>query len=176
MTHRILVCLDGSTLSERALPRACVEAQTHGSTIVLFRVCERDILMYATPIPGQAGIVPFDMLERNASDCEARARAYLDRVARDLISRGIETECVVGHGLAAYVADMIADFAADNSIDLIAMATRGYKGWKRLVLSSVTASVKRKTTTPVVVVNPDREIVRNQTAEVVEDRLGLSAS
>jgi nucleotide-binding universal stress UspA family protein len=174
MTYTILVCLDGTEFAERVLPYALIEARKSRSKIVLIHVCARDIRMYSTPLPGQPGLLPFDVLDRNASDCEARAREYLGTIAARIAAQGIDAECVVRHGLAAYISDIIVDCAIDNDVDLIAMATHGYRGWKRLVLGSVTASVTKKSGIPSIVVKPDGHAYRDRLEETAEDSLILS--
>lgn len=174
MSHRVLVCLDGTKFAERVLPYVSVEARKSGSKIVLLRICARDIRLYSSPIPGQAGLVPFDVMARNTSDCEARAKAYLEEIAGRLNAQGIDTECVVRHGLAAYISDIIVDYAQDNNIDRIAMATHAYKGWKRLVLGSITSSVTKKCGIPSLVVEPDGLTHRDRFEEAVEDSFSLS--
>ncbi len=73
------------------------------------------------------------------------ARAYLDQVRADFPDVGVET--VVDDGDPAAV---IAGRAADA--DLVAIATHGRGGWRRLVLGSVAAAVVSRCGVPVMLV------------------------
>ena len=62
----------------------------------------------------------------------------------------IQTHVVVGESTAAAVLDV----AHNQNIDLIAIATHGRSGFKRLLLGSVADKIVRGTFTPVLVYRP----------------------
>lgn len=83
---------------------------------------------------------------------KGEAQTYLDNVAERLRTKGmrIETRVVVGESAAAAVLDA----ANDQNIDLIAVATHGHGGLKRLLLGSVADKIVRGALTPVLVYRP----------------------
>lgn len=61
-------------------------------------------------------------------------------------------------------ADVLAGYAKRNDVDLIVMSTHGRSGFARLSLGSVTDSLVRLTTIPVLVVKPPRSYLNPQVA------------
>jgi nucleotide-binding universal stress UspA family protein len=80
------------------------------------------------------------------------AQAYLDGVAEGLRAkaRHVQTQVVICASAAAAVLDV----ARDRNIDLIAIATHGRSGLKRLFLGSVAGKIVRGTLIPVLVYRP----------------------
>jgi len=60
------------------------------------------------------------------------------------------------------VADALAGFAKRNQVDLIVISTHGRSGFARLSMGSVTDSLIRSTTIPVLVVKPPRSYINPQ--------------
>jgi nucleotide-binding universal stress UspA family protein len=80
------------------------------------------------------------------------AQAYLDRIAERLRAQSLTVQTrVVGHDKPAAA---ILDDAQKNAVDLIALATSGRGGLKRLLLGSVADKVVRGAVTPVLVYRP----------------------
>ena len=129
---RILVPLDGSALAEKAVPYATFIAKKHGSQLFLLTVGSA---------PGSERI-------------NALGRAYLELKATKLKAEGVKasTEIVYGN-----VSDKIVEFADKNDIDLIAISTHGYSGFKRLMLGSVAEKVIGSTYCPVLLIRPTGE-------------------
>jgi len=127
---KLLVPLDGSPLAEKALPYATYIAKKHGSEIFLLSIGSA---------PGSERIT-------------ALSRAYLELKAEKLKVEGIKTttEIVYGGG----VADRIVEYAEKNDVDMIAICTHGYSGFKRLMLGSVAEKVIGSTNCPVLMIRP----------------------
>ncbi|HEY0808735.1 MAG TPA: universal stress protein, partial [Longimicrobiales bacterium] len=51
--------------------------------------------------------------------------------------------------------DAIREYAAERGFDLIAMATHGRAGLKRILFGSVSDRVKRGTTVPILLLQPE---------------------
>jgi nucleotide-binding universal stress UspA family protein len=80
------------------------------------------------------------------------AQNYLDQLAERLRARSQTVQArVVSHEQAAAA---ILDDAQKNAVDLIALATQGRGGLKRLLLGSVADKVLRGATTPVLLYRP----------------------
>ena len=125
MFSRILVPLDGSSLSERALPIAVMLAQAMGGEVWL--VC-------ATGESGGLG--------RGA--CQ-EAHTYLEAVRRRL-GDGLSIHIATPD---APPARAIAAIVAQNDIDLIIMTTHGHGSLQRLVHGSVAEAVLADSRVPV---------------------------
>ena len=129
VSKKILVPLDGSKVAEVALPYARLIAKMYGSELILITIC--------------------------APKCDDRSkhlcRAYLDLQAIELEPQGIKTSSTVIQGS---IAENITDFSINNKIDLIVVASRGYSGFKRFTMGSVTQKVIFNTFIPVIIVKP----------------------
>ena len=135
MYKRILVPLDGSALAEAVLPHAQELAQCCGAELVLLRVAVA---------PGFV----IDPVEAWAAAVE-EAKDYVSGRAKTLEGRGLKISAKARWGDPAE--EMVA-YAHQEHIDLIAMATHGRTGLKRVALGSVAEHVLRRTPTPVLLV------------------------
>jgi nucleotide-binding universal stress UspA family protein len=123
---KLLVALDGSELSERAIPYAQAISKTRGSEVILFTV----------------SIASVEQLDRPM-------KAYLELKAKELQSQGIKASSAIAYG---NVADEIIGFADKNNIDLIIISTHSYSGIKRWVLGSVARKVLYGTSVQVLLI------------------------
>ncbi len=151
---RVLVPLDGSRLSSRALPYAVEIASKFAAGIHLVRIVRPAIPVTAstgmTTSPAAVEVAMEGALiedRRNA----ARARKYLKRKLRELRSarNNISYQVVIGDP-----ARSIIDIANDDEIDLVVMTTHGASGLKRAIMGSVADRVIRESGKPVMVIRP----------------------
>jgi nucleotide-binding universal stress UspA family protein len=148
--EHVLVPLDGSELAEQVLPHALEVAGSNNARITLLRVVHPWVAV--VPAYAHAGIEapPAYTLTLN----EEQANEYL-AVARNLV-RGqharVETATVTASGADA---GEILEYAEANDVDLIALATHGRGGAKRLLLGSVADKIVRGATMPVLVFRPE---------------------
>jgi nucleotide-binding universal stress UspA family protein len=134
---KILVPLDGSLLAETALSSALDLAGKDRATLSLLRAAEASTLPGADAVKAQITAI-------------REAEEYLAAVVKRLADRGIgRVETHVWYGPAAAA---IVEAAAAQKADLIVMSTHGRSG---LVLGSVTESVLRGTTVPLLIVRAD---------------------
>ena len=138
---RILIALDGSPNSERALAPAADLAKALGARVKLFHVAP----------PGfRVGARASEKSIETANRVVADARDYLERNAYGLREEGIDvTVEVVG---STQPADAIIDVILRDGIDLVALAPRGLDGLPRAMLGSVTDRVLQKAAVPMLVV------------------------
>ena len=151
MFENILVCLDGSELAEQILPFATEQAQRFSSNVVLLHVVPEPVIV-SPGIPGTPG-VPVEthrMLEQMREE-EKEAAAYLKRIAKRFREKGLAAEPVILPGSAG---DAIINYANDNDIGLIVIATHGRSGLARAVFGSVADYVLRNSGLPVLVIRP----------------------
>jgi nucleotide-binding universal stress UspA family protein len=147
MFQKILVCLDGSKLAEQILPYAAEQASRFGSSLVLFQV----VSLASVPTPTGIESVPVAVPDNLLQEAEAAAKDYLDGAALPLRDRGLKVQCatMVGHP-----AESIVSYAEENKFDLVALATHGRSGLKRLVFGSVADYVIRKSGRPILLIKP----------------------
>ena len=145
----ILVPLDGSVFGEAALP--CVEelARISNADVILFQAVTPhhfEIDLAETRSPRLA-----KLSEEYIEHAAAAAHEYLDRVQKRLSDNGIVARCVVETGPAA---EAIVASANKNSVDLIALSTRGRSGLGVLMMGSVANKVLHCAEVPVLLVKP----------------------
>jgi nucleotide-binding universal stress UspA family protein len=91
-------------------------------------------------------------------DLTGGAEERLQEMVKHRSMNGLEAEMVVHKG---FVPDSILAFAQDQRADLIVMGTHGRRGLDRLVMGSVTESILRKASCPVLAVRkPAHDFVR----------------
>jgi len=119
--NRILVPLDGSPLSERALPVASALAQKFQSEIILLRVL--DIPSPTAPTSHPEITIGWVREARQAALQEARD--YLEALQRELGPQSLATRVVVRD---ASPAEDILQVAAAENVDLIVISAHGKGG------------------------------------------------
>ena len=151
MFRKILVCLDGSKLSEQILQYASEEALGADREVVLLRAVP---LSHSTTIavPGViSSIPPSPAGPQQLAAEETEAKEYLDAKAKSLKKIGVESKCVVAVGNAG---EEIVNYANKNKVDLIAIATHGRSGIKRMLFGSVTEYVVKNSKIPILLIKP----------------------
>lgn len=134
--RRILVPLDGSTLSEQVLPHAQALASLDGARLILTRVMARR------------------RRSDEASDAEQKQQieAYLQEVASRLEAQGVPADIAVG--AAEQPARALLTLSRELQVDAIALATRGQGGWQRMMVGSTADKIIRASPIPVLAVRP----------------------
>lgn len=149
--HKILVPLDFSDQSKKALAYAVAFARQFGAKLSLIAVVEPRVY------PVDTVVIPPAMEDMTTSAVEG-ARESLANIRNSIDLPGGMVEeplVVVGRPYAE-----IAQAAARVGADLIIMATHGYTGLKHVYLGSVTERVVRHAPCPVLVVREqEREFV-----------------
>lgn len=136
MSKQILVPVDGSALSGRALPFASAIAQRTNSRLILV----------------QAATARGPSAERQATKM-SEAESFLEYLAAQLKEAGPDAETHVHYGDAE---GAILDLS--NNVDLIVMSTHGRSGIDRWLYGSVADAVLRKTEVPVLLIPPHCEL------------------
>lgn len=131
---RILVCLDGSDVSEQALEPAVELARQFEARLVLYQG------VAFTPIghPKLDAAVAFEL--RNSKEYLEKIRERYPEIPMSVVTRA------AGPGLG------IAEQA--EQCDLIVMASHGRSGVKRWLLGSIAESVVQSATRPVLIIYP----------------------
>jgi nucleotide-binding universal stress UspA family protein len=151
---KIMVCLDGSELAEQILPYAVEQAARFGSQIVLFRVfSESSYTSVGIPgfpaVPWETGVMP-----KQAQKDEIEAMSYLKSWAgRIEAERGLSIECAAVFGAPGQA---IVQYAGENGVDLITIATHGRSGLGRVVIGSVADFIIRQSGIPILLIRPTK--------------------
>lgn len=147
---KILVPLDGSELSQAALPFAEELAKALPASITLFHAVMPPVMAY----PGGEFVA---MDQRLWESLEERARGLLSVHAAALEAAGIETERRTS--LIPEV-DGIIGAARDSSAGLVLMSTHGRSGVGRWIMGSVADGVVRRSHIPCLLIRPKMEAPR----------------
>ena len=137
--RRILVPLDFSPPSRRAMQFACNWADFFAAQVYLLHVVE------PTTVVGEFGTVPVGAVQ---GDLLGRAKAALSELVRSEFPDSIPVRVVVRKGTAY---DQIAATARAIRADIIIIATHGRTGLKRVVLGSTAERVARHAPCPVLI-------------------------
>jgi len=140
---KILVPLDGSTRSEAIMPHVESLAACLGSTVVLLQIVE-PIIAYTSPYDAYPELA-MDQSEQRTGE----ANDYLGEWADKLGEKGISTTMRCEHGPVVMT---ILDVAAEEEVDLIAMASHGRSGFSRVFYGSVSAGVLQRIDRPLLLV------------------------
>jgi len=146
MYKKILVTLDGSGLSECVIPH--LEAFREGfpeSETILLRVVEP----VESTVAAHADVISPEQWKARENAMVTAAGDYLTQVAGRLNQEGAPVHSNV---ITGRVEDRIIDFAKEEKIDLIIMATHGRSGVSRWVRGSVADRVLRMAHIPVLMV------------------------
>lgn len=148
--RRVLVPLDGSRLAEAILEPARELGGLTGAAFLLLRVLP--------PImePGYGyEDLPEGLEVQQVEELRTTAETYLDEVASRLDGSGgsVEAHTVVD----PHPARAILRFAEERDVDLIALATHGRGGIRRLLLGSVADKLVRASHLPILVFQPREE-------------------
>ena len=153
MYKKVLVPLDGSELAECVLPH--VESIVKGCTVqdvTFLRVVEPASMPIGTVSDGGYVFTESDAAEvRTKVDANSKKEAeqYLKQVVNKSKygNVSIKSEVITGK-----TAETIADYATQNEVDLIIIASHGRSGISRWVLGSVAERIAHITCAPVLIV------------------------
>lgn len=136
---RILCPIDFSEFNRAANEYASALAKSSGAQIVY---------LYAF-LPDPVVIAPqYYDVETEFKRLTKKLQTFIEPT-----DEGIPASYNVELGLAT---ETIVQYASDNDIDLIILATHGYTGFSRLLMGSVAEAVVRKADCPVLAVKADR--------------------
>ncbi len=145
MFRNIMVPIDGSALSRKAIKNAVSLAKLSGAKVTGFHVAPAyKFNVYADYIP------PNFVLPK---DFEARAKKvaekHLEAVKKEAAAAGVKADCF--YVTSDFPADAIVKAVKKYRCDLIAMASHGRSGLSKMILGSETQKVLANTTIPVLV-------------------------
>src|SRR5512143_2310453 len=137
MFSKILVPLDGSSLSEKALDPAVDMASKNDSEIILLEAVQDSL----AAVPEARYHVPPKEIYRSA----IMSMKYLRNIATRLRMEGIKVRCHVSEGEPC---SAILSYAHHADVDIIVMSTHGRSGISRMIMGSVASKVAITTHRP----------------------------
>lgn len=130
--RHVLVAVDGSANADRAVKAAAQIAKNNDAELTVLHIIVIPPAVYS-------GDVPFDI-----GKIESEARREAERIVSDASSlaeeKGIKPKKAIVQHMDSAVRG-IAEYADENTMDLIVVGTRGLGGFKRLLLGSVASGV-----------------------------------
>jgi nucleotide-binding universal stress UspA family protein len=146
---KILVCVDGSESSEKAVDHAIEMAKKHGAQLIALNVVVSQ-LGYAYS-SGAFGLVSPGGINELLDKSKQEAKKWFDDAEKKAAAQGIriKTEMVAS---PTSVVPAIVEYAEKNKVDLIVTGTKGRSGFTRLLLGSVASGVVTYASCPVMVV------------------------
>jgi nucleotide-binding universal stress UspA family protein len=145
MYQRILVPVDNSPPSRRALEEAIAMARLTGATVRVLHVL--DELVFPVGFATNASYAA-DVLPRLRSD----SARLLEEAGSQVAAAGVPVETSLDEGFARRTSDVILDAARDWAADLIVIGTHGRRGPSRLFMGSDAEQVVRAAAVPVLLV------------------------
>ena len=143
---RILVPIDFSEHSDRALRHAVAIARHEGASITLLHIGMLPHLASSTYGVGAAGSA---VLMELAATASAEQSHRLETLARHEIPATLGQERIIREG---YPPEEILAQVAEGKHDLVVMGTHGRTGLKRAFMGSVAERVARQAAVPVLIV------------------------
>ena len=159
MYEVIMVPTDGSGFDREAIRVALRTAERNDAKVRLVRVLATGSFFGPTPKAEATGV------EADLT-CSERDRAMRELYALAAECRATSKADISIDLHAGPVNDVLQGYARRNDVDLIVISTHGRSGLSRLSLGSVTDSLIRHTTIPVLVVKPSTSYLNPQARDV----------
>lgn len=140
---KVLVPLDGSALAECALP--------HVKKMAKEGFVKEIILLTVIDIHPSAFMEGSDVTVIYQAQLD-NSREYFKNLQAQFQTEGIDVKTEILQGATAQT---IADYARQNAVDLIVIATHGHTGMKRLMFGSVALRVMHESPVPVLLIRPE---------------------
>ena len=148
--RHILVPVDGSSSSDKALDEAIRLAVFSGAKISLMHVI--DDLSHVT------GFEPAtDYVQQMIPLMRASGEELLAKHGEKVLAHGLPVECVLIAEGSGRVFEHVAEHARISHVDLIVLGSHGWRGVKRVLLGSDAEQIIRHAPVPVLVVRAKDE-------------------
>lgn len=142
--RKILAPTDFSEHACYALSYARTFANRWDAELHLLNVIEPAVF------PTEAGLTPMGMMNLDSELSDAAERAMAELLKREEL-QGASPVTAIAHGRAS---SAIIDYARDNGIDLIVIATHGRTGLEHFIFGSTAERVVRESPCAVLTVRP----------------------
>lgn len=147
MYQHILVPIDGSTTSERAVAEAGALAKLCSARVRLLHIVDMGEHVYGYE-------TPHSYVSQTRPHVLAAARQLLQRTCSELEAKGVPVDTELCESTGAHVSDIIVDHAVRWGADLIVLGTHGRRGIDRILMGSDAERVARMSPLPVLLIKP----------------------
>ncbi|GBC69206.1 TRAP-T-associated universal stress protein TeaD [archaeon HR01] len=132
--RKVLVAVDGSPNSLKAVDVAASICEKYGAELVVLHVIQQPAYIFGAPAVSPSVLKDYyDTArregERFVSEAVSKAERYRVSVRAEILER------------APSVVEAITQYAENNSVELIVVGTRGLTGFKKLLMGSVASGV-----------------------------------
>lgn len=145
---KIIVPIDGSGWSERAIPHAVDIAHNNGAELILLHV-------FKPPASEYVGEIALAGQEDSLMPLREEMKTKLMALRGQIRSEHIEVRVQFIEGTG--VAGIICDYINDEDADLVVMSSHGRTGVTRWLFGSVAHKVMQHVNVPVMIIRPDQE-------------------
>ncbi|MGB0866450.1 MAG: universal stress protein [Granulosicoccaceae bacterium] len=143
MRNLVLVAVDGSDGSQRALDYAIARAENSRAKILLSHVIEWSPYSFHTNEELAA------RHNRREEELGRASKQLLEPMAQHCQSHGVQAETVIAHGNTV---ELINQQAQEHDVAHVVIGRRGVSGVKSMLFGSVAANLVQSSTVPVTVV------------------------
>ncbi len=147
--RKILVPLDGSTMSEGVLPYVKEIAARMKSEIILLRVLEQ-----GQHVRTIGGLDHFAYTHQQVEEMRQETVTYLNEINQILSKEGFTVKTVAKTG---DVAQIIIETTIQESIDIVAMSSHGKSAAIKWVLGSVSGKILESGKKPLLLIRPSEK-------------------
>ena len=139
----VLVCVDGSECSKKAVCEGIRIAKCEGAELTLLHVMTIPLAAYSVETKE-----PIELME---AESKRKGMLCLEDALAEAKRAGVSTKTRLVEGIDSPV-ERITSYAEENQVDLIVLGTRGLGGLASLLIGSVAREVVRHARCPVLVV------------------------
>jgi nucleotide-binding universal stress UspA family protein len=145
---KIVVPIDGSGWSERAIPHAMDIARNNNSEVILLHVFKPPAQEYV----GELALAGQDeQLMALREERKQQLTAIRNNIRAEKIQ--VRVQFIEGTGVASIICDYINEEAAD----LVVMSSHGHTGITRWLFGSIAQKVMQGVRVPVLIIRPDKD-------------------
>ena len=145
---KIVVPVDGSGWSERAIPHASDIALSNNSEIILLHV-------YRSPASAFADQIAIAGQSEQIDTAREQVKQQLISLRNQLRGQGIQCRVQFIEGVG--VPHLICDYINEEDVDLVVMSSHGRTGLGRFIFGSVARQVMEGVKVPVMVIRPGKD-------------------
>ncbi len=142
MYHKILVPLDGSKRADRILPHVEDLARRYKAKVIFLQVVEHKAI--TTP---EGAFINYS--DQEFDQAKKQAETHLSGIQGEFRGKNIESQTRVIYGPVVHE---ILNMAAQEGVDLIALASHGRGGLARVFYGSVAAGLLHRVDRPLLII------------------------
>jgi nucleotide-binding universal stress UspA family protein len=145
---KIVVPIDGSGWSERAIPHAMDIARNNNSEVVLLHV-------FKPPAHEYVGEIALAGQDEQLMALRDEMKQHLTAIRNNIRAEkvAVRVQFIEGTG----VASIICDYINDEGADLVVMSSHGNTGITRWLFGSIAQKVMHEVHVPVMIIRPDKD-------------------